>query len=221
MKVISPIFSSMRGKLGGAVGAVSRGGVAYFRALVIPSNPRSVQQTTMRLITTALAAAWRGTLSDLQRAGWTAISPDTSSGIDTYLAFNSQALLANDNRIDDAPDSRALITGPYEPANITVDASAHTVALAANSPGVDCAVNVFLSAPQQTSRLAQQFPFRFIGVSTDVEAGGTVNIPITHPAYNLVAGDIVYVRLVQFGLAGGTQEGKLASEQTFRATVVA
>ena len=53
--------------------------------------------------------------------------------------------------------------------------------------------------------------------------GGTVNIPATHPAYNLVAGDIVYVRCVQVGTSGGgdANPGRVSTEQIFRVIVVA
>lgn len=218
MKVISPIFSSMRGKIGGAVGAVSRGGVAYLRSLIIPSNPRSFTQTSVRLVMTALAAVWRGTLTDLQRAGWESISPPSSSGIDSYLKANAQPTLAGMAREDDAPDSLALVTLPLTAP--VVDASAHSITFTAIGADPDIDVNVFVSAPQRSSRLSRQFPFTFGGTISDVSAGGSVTLGTTHPAYNLVAGDIVYVRTVQFGDPGSANSGKVASEQEFRCVVV-
>lgn len=213
MKVISPIFSSMRGKLGGAVGSVSRGGVQYMRSLVIPSNPRSPYQTAARLVMTAIAAAWTNTLTGLQRAGWTSIAEASSSGIDAYVKSNSIPMLTGAARLDDAPDSLSLEAAVVVAAP-TVDASAHTIVTATAEPtAVDYAV--FISAPQPASRAAQEHPFTYAGT------GATVTLPSVHPAYNLVAGDIVYVRYVQFGTPLGVNAGKVATEQIFRVIVVA
>jgi len=221
MKFGQPLITSQAsGALGGLVGSSSRGGVNYFRVRAIPGNPRSPVQTKMRLILTSLAAAWASILTDLQRAGWAGLSSGSSSGIDAYVRANTNILLATQARLDDAPDSAASIVEPFDTPPV-VDASAHTIVLPARSGSVDCGVNVFISAPQRSSRLSQQHSFEFAGTSVDAEAGGTVSIPTTHSAYNLVAGDIVYVRLVQFGDAGGTQAGTVATEQIFRDIVVA
>ena len=214
MKWISPIFSSLSGKLGGAVGTTSRGGTKVLRSLIIPGNPRSIYQTTVRLIMTSMAAAWASTLTDLQRSVWESISPPNSSGIDSFVKGNMQRLLGALARVDDAPATLALTTTPV--LTVAVDASAHTVTFTA----VDAlqAMNVYVSKPQNSSRLSQQFPETFAGKAAATVA--TITLAVTHPAYNLVAGDIVYVKLVKFG-ADATNAGQVATEQLFRVVVVA
>jgi hypothetical protein len=217
MKVISPIFSSMRGKLGGAVGAVSRGGVAYLRSLVIPGNPRTLFQTTVRLVLTSLAAAWKSILNDSQRAAWAAIAGATSSGIDAYVKANTQLILGGGDRVDAAPDSLALVTTPI--TSVAVDASAHTVTPTGGGLGTDIDYNLFVSRSQFSSRLAQQFNFTFAG---HMEEGDTlITLDPTHPAYNLVEGDVVYVRIVQYGNNGGDLTAQVAPAQEFRVIVAA
>jgi hypothetical protein len=222
VKVISPIFGSMSGKLGGAVGATSRGGVQYFRKLVKPGNPRSLAQTTVRLVQTALAAAWKSTLTDLQRSGWEGIAPATSSGIDAFVKGNMQPLIAGLARTDDAPDSLALVTEPI--TAMVVDASDHSITPTGGGPAgagptATVSFNLYVSAPQSSSRLSRQHPYQFAGL---MQLGDTsVTIPTANPAYNLVAGDIVYVRVVQFHEPGGIGAGQVATAQEFRVTVQA
>jgi hypothetical protein len=173
----------------------------------------------MRLIQTALASAWRSSLVDADRAGWTAIAGPTESGIDAYIKGNAQRLLGGDAQIPTAPDSLALAASPAVAP--VVDASAHSITFAAIGSDPDISGNVFVSRPQASSRLSRQFGFTFAGRFADVSTGGTVTLGVTHPAYNLVAGDIVYVRLVQYAAAAATNAGAVAPDQEFRCIVVA
>lgn len=215
MKITSPIFGTMSGKLGGAVASKARGGVQYLRKLSIPSNPRSQYQTTIRLILTAIAAAWRSDLTGTQRSAWEGISPGQSSGIDSYVKANTNILLAGETRVDDAPASLALATDPLALTSVT---AATRVVLLDTAASVDIQFNVFVSRPQNASRLARQHPYTFAG--TVPAAGTSVVIPVGHPAAGLVAGDIVYVRVVQYGVSGGGFEAQVAPAQEFRAIVV-
>lgn len=221
MKFGQPILSSeLSGSLAGVVASSSRGGTNYFRVRATPGNPRSFAQTTMRLILTSVAAAWSSILNDAERAAWAAIAPSNSSGIDAYMKSNSNTVLAGLGRLDAAPASLALSTTPE--AAPVVDASDHKITFAANATGAIAGLNVYISKPQKSSRLSQQFGFTYAGTIDGVIAGGFVTIPTTHPAYQLTAGDIVYVRCVQVGKdVGGDPTGQIATEQDFRVIVTA
>ena len=74
MKILDIPQSGKRGlyvSQGGRYGQISR-------AFVIPSNPRTASQTSVRAILTRVAAAWRG-LQESQRAAWTAAASGVNS----------------------------------------------------------------------------------------------------------------------------------------------
>lgn len=221
MKFGAPILSSeLSGSLSGVVASSSRGGVGYFRVRARPGNPRSFAQSTMRLILTGIAAAWAGTLTDPQRADWAALAGSTESGINAYMRLNSQRILGGSDRDDDAPPTLSLTTAPY--VSVSVDASAHSIVLPAlASANANAKANVYISKPQRTSQLSQKFGFTYAGTVADVVAGGSAVMATTHPAYNLSAGDVVYVRVVQFGDPGDGSDDGVATEQDFRVIVVA
>ena len=86
MKILDIPQSGKRGlyvSQGGRYGQISR-------ALVIPSNPRTVAQTGVRGILSRIAAAWRG-LQESQRAAWTAAASAHPSrqniGLDKLLSL--------------------------------------------------------------------------------------------------------------------------------------
>jgi hypothetical protein len=221
MKFGQPILSSeLSGSLAGVVASSSRGGTNYFRVRATPGNPRSFAQSTMRLILTGISAAWASILTDPQRSDWAALAPSNSSGIDAFNKVNAHQLLGGLARLDDAPATLAFATAPY--GSVSVDASAHSVVLPALAAAPnDASVNVFISKPQRSSRLSQQFGFTYAGTLADVQTGGSVVMNSQHPAYNLTAGDIVYVRLVQFEGDADATPGPVATEQDFRVVVVA
>lgn len=218
MKFGSPLLSTeLSGALGGVVGATARGGVGYFRARVRPGNPKSYAQTLLRSIMTSLAGYWANTLSGTQRSNWEGISPAESSGIDTFIKGNMQNSLAGHAVITDAPGSLALGNTPI--ATITVDASSKTIAFTGFVTSADQELSVYATRAQSASRLSRQFSYQYVGHAEVAET--SVLIPATHPLYNLVAGDVCYVRVVPYGAEGGTDEGKVGTAQEFRCVVVA
>jgi hypothetical protein len=215
VKVISPIFGSMSGKLGGAVGATSRGGTQYFRKLVKPGNPRSLYQTNVRLILTALSAAWRSTLTGVQRAGWESIAGATSSGIDAFVKGNTQAIIGALARTDTAPLSLALVTDPVLTCQYVT--ATHTLSFTGTATA-NVKWNIYGSPPQGASRLAQQFPVRYLSTASAGAAVSAVQ-PTTSPLYPAIAGQIVYVEVAQFGTPGAAFAGQVATPQRFRVVV--
>lgn len=210
------LSSELRGSLGGVVASSSRGGTGYFRVRARPGNPRSLGQTTVRSILTSIAAAWVSVLTSVQRAAWAAISSENSSGIDSYIKGNALVMLGGDTRVEDAPVSLARASDPITVTPV-LDASAHTISITIPVDNTGRTA-VFVSAPQKSSRLAQRFNFLYVTASARDATGATaLAIPTQHPAYNAVAGDVVYVRTVNYG----DEDADVAIGQEFRIVVVA
>jgi hypothetical protein len=217
MKFGQPLITTeLSGSMGGAVASSSRGGVGYFRRRAIPGNPRTLGQTTMRTILAGITAAWVSTLTALQRSGWETISPPESSGIDSYVKGNSLVLLGGDARVDAPP---AALSFPSNPITTTpvYDASADTIVFII--PALNTGrTAVFCSAPQSASRAARQSNFLFVAATVEDAVGSqTINVPATHPAFAAVAGQVVYVRTVNYD----NDTGQVSIGQEFRVTVVA
>lgn len=213
MKFGAPILSSeLSGSLGGVVASKARGGVGYFRVRARPGNPRTLGQTTMRAILSALSIAWRLTLTGTQRAAWESAAPEGTSGIDRYVFANSQLLLAGQTRVDDAPTT-AFTPDPIT-SDVVLDESAGTIGFTIPAANTGF-VNVYATAGQSDSRGARQFNFLYVGHTVlDATGAVTVTIPATHPANFAAVGSVVYVRLVAFD-----PDGNVVTGQEFRVTV--
>lgn len=218
MKVISPIFSDLSGKLGGAVFAKARGGVQYARSLVIPGNPNSQAQTRVRNALTGAAAYWRSTLTIAQRAGWENLATGGKSGMDLFTAANSLKILAGEAVVAAAPSTLAAVFTP--PTGVVVDVSdseAQINGLTASDPwnAASGGILIFVSRPQSASRLSQQHPFTFAGFT---EGDGIITAAVaTLPSgYTPTAGQIVYVRIL-----GICADGRVTGDQVFRVTATA
>lgn len=224
MKIISPLFSVMSGRLGGAVGATARGGVNYLRSLVIPGNPNTQFQTAVRNIMTGLAGAWRATLTLAQRTAWEDLANSgsgTVSGEALYVGNNSVLTLGGGARQDTAPASASCILSPFTTAptiasstgQITVTLPNVTDPWAATQGGV---LNVFITPQQSASRLARQFSFQLVDSVLRGVGAPTTPFTIDYPPAlgSPVAGRIVYIRFVSAAV-----DGRKSGEQIFRMTV--
>lgn len=203
MKLGRPLFTTdMSGSVGGCTAAKARGGLLYLRSRVTPSNPRSGNQSRMRLILSGIAAAWRGTLTGTQRASWAALAGDNESGIDAFVKVNSQVVLAGGDRVDTPPASITLDAPP--PSALVVDASDHAVKITPVTFGDDIWGNVFVSSSKQNaSRLSQQFPYTYLGTVHFADASQvTIDFNTIAGLVGAAAGDIVYVRLVTVDING-------------------
>lgn len=177
VKAISPIFSSLKGKLGGAVANTSRFGITL-RSLVIPGNPQTVYQHAVRNILATLASYWDSTLTITQRATWTNLSEDTpgSSGGNTlFTKANSERVRGGGAIVTTAPDTMnglfsqlptaiAVTADDSDPVdhtlNFTLPADAALVDLWAIHDGG--LMNVYVSAPQKATRLTRIKPFTYV-----------------------------------------------------------
>lgn len=222
MRVSSPVFNEISGKLGGAVGMTSRFGM-FLRGLVTPNNPDSGPQFIVRNIAATLSAYWTSTLTPEERASWTNLAEDTpgaSDGKGLFVKANSLRL-----RLDDAADP-IVLTAPDTPSavfndtptavsvevdtltsdhalNFTLPADAAlTDSWAVNDGG---AIAVYVSRPQRATRLTKIKPNVFVGHlngdTTEASRPGGVNT-ISLDSDNALAGenfaaldvgDVVYV----------------------------
>ena len=217
MKMGAPLLTTeMSGSVGGLTASKARGGVRYFRSRVRPSNPRSSAQSTMRLILASLASAWSNVLGDSDRATWNAIAQPSESGIDVYTKINSQLELGGSGR-KDQPQGSGVHTVSQLTA-IGIDASTHLLSFTNTDFDDDDYVNIFIEVQKQkSSRLARQFPYRYAHTTNlNAAAPNTFDLNGFFPAGYLVAGDVVYVRFVQYNA-----NGAVAVPQEQRIIVVA
>lgn len=229
MLVNSPIFNEISGKLGGAVGMTSSAGM-QLRGRVIPSNPRGTQQERIRAILASNAAYWRDTLTDAQRAAWTGLAGPKESGIDVFTAANAILLQGGGTRVSNAPGTRAGVFTPFtesadETPNVGEIAVTSTNTLVWNPANATDSyqaaaggvINFSISPPQNSSRLARQFPVSWVGAKLRGGAATagvqTITLPDNYPT--LAVGDIVYARITSVGA-----DGKVAPSQTIRLTAV-
>lgn len=231
MKFGQPLFTSeLSGSTGGITAAAARGGVNYFRVRRRPGNPRSTEQSRIRSILAAVAAAWVGTLTIAQRAAWAGLAGASESGIDVYTACNTALLQGGGTRQDTAPSSRNGTWTP--PGALTVSAATGTWTVDAISATDDWnsaaggVLNIYVgTGQQQASRLSQQYPFRWgesqvragaaitaANVATAIEAA----VDAVLPGVALVAGRVLYIRLDPVAANGKTAVGTV-----YRVTVSA
>ena len=107
-----------RNKLGGHVFSKNRNG-AYIRQKVSPTQPRSPAQLIVRSSFGSFSKAWGGTLSDLQRSGWTSLAssnpvpdqfgnPQVLTGLQFYQRVNRNLHTIGAIRLDDAPPDQSV-----------------------------------------------------------------------------------------------------------------
>lgn len=113
----SAIVTVASGSLGGITASHNRGG-NYLRARVIPTDPGTGPQVTLRAIFGNLSSAWQ-TLTSFQREEWTTYAtnvpitgplgdPLTLTGQQMYIRCNTPRVQAGLTAIDDGPIVFAL-----------------------------------------------------------------------------------------------------------------
>lgn len=223
MKFGQPLLTTeLSGSIGGVTASSARGSVNYFRVRRVPSNPRSPAQTAVRVILTAIAAAWAASLSISQRAAWALIAPPEASGIDAYVEGNARAMQGGQARVDTAPATASLTIAPLiaDPVPKVTGALILLTIPSANQ-GI-ARFSVYASSPQPVSQLSRSTGYRYLGTTaTNVAGTISMSVPSSHPAFGMVAGQIVYISVRAFGdVFNAAQLGKTAVAQNFRATVI-
>ncbi|KKM08309.1 hypothetical protein LCGC14_1725150 [marine sediment metagenome] len=109
----SALVTQISGSIGGMTGSHNRGGM-YLRARVIPTDPGTILQTTMRAIIANLTSRWNDVLTAGQRTAWnlyasrvTLLNPlgdaINVSGINQYVRSNAPRAQTGNTLIEDAP----------------------------------------------------------------------------------------------------------------------
>lgn len=230
MKVISPIFSEMRGSLGGAVGSVARGGINYFRSKVIPTNPSTLLQTAIRMAVQSASSLWQNTLTELQQQGWFDISTGAQTGKSLFAKVNQPRIYSNNTeRVTVAAGTASTLKpayfgdAPTDGLNVSfalgqtpvIDDSSNNLQLGTIPAGEwntnadtdnNAAVFVYLSGPQSPSRGARQRPYQLvrayaINAETDINATA---IDLAGFGIPTVAGRVFYVKVYAQDYRGRT-----------------
>lgn len=111
--LVRGILTTMSGSLGGITAARNKGG-QYLRARVVPVNPQTPQQVTLRTIFAALAVHWGETLTAAQRTAWDTYAENVTvvnrigetvnlTGQQMYMRSNTPRLQTGAARVDDGP----------------------------------------------------------------------------------------------------------------------
>lgn len=223
MKVTSAILTTMSGKLGGAVASKARGGIQYFRKLVIPRNPRSFLQTAIRNATAGVSSAWKATLTQTQRDAWIATESGGATGQTLFMNVNNPRIYAENanktvdvagvaasptwSRIDTPPASYSTLF--TDPTTQTIDVSDDAIHITGCNPadtlftdtaaGKPALIYVFASRPQSASRNSRQYPYQLIAtiqvLNTDEPTDVDVSIDASSAGFALVAGEVMYLKL--------------------------
>lgn len=242
MKVISPLFSSMSGKLGGAVGSKARGGINYFRALVIPTNPSTLLQTAIRQAVQSVSSLWQNVLTETQQQGWWDIATGSSTGKTLFSKVNQPRIYAtNTDRVTtnagvgttivpayltDAPSGGLAVDFALDNAPVIDDPSNElqlgTIPAGNWNAGADgthkALVFVYVSGPQDPSRFARQHPYQLVRCLAIAVATAPAITDIDLSTYGIptVEGKVCYVKVY-----AQDKEGRTSLPIEYRVTITA
>lgn len=234
---------AMVGDLSGSIGSTtaSRNKFGpYFRSKVIPVNPNTTRQQTVRALFATLVTAWNDTLTDAQRTAWRLWATNTTiqgkdgnpiniTGQNAYIRFNTARTQIGGTRVDAGPTvfnngspatsfQSALGADIGEIGEVTGDFSTDANLDGLTSDDGDLAV--FLGGPINNSRLFFKGPYQ---LSTSVSfMAGQPNVailttePLQEQAIALVAGQF---RSIRFRLI--YDDGRLSEKFEALANVVA
>lgn len=166
------IVTDMRNKLGGHVFTKNRAG-AVVRTKVTPSNPQTVDQSSVRNRFTGLSQAWRN-LTQAQRDAWNAAVASyqrtdifgdlrSPSGINLFQRLNNVLLSVAESVIDTPPLPSAVENVYAVSMTAAVAAPAMSIILNEAVPA-DTAVKLFATAPLSAGRSFVKSQFRLIDV---------------------------------------------------------
>ena len=113
--LVRGILTTMSGSLGGITAARNKGG-QYLRARVVPVDPGSPAQTTLRTIFASLNVAWQTVLTQVQRDAWITYAANVTvvnrigetvnlTGQNMYVRSNTPRVQAGFARVDAGPTS--------------------------------------------------------------------------------------------------------------------
>ncbi len=137
MKFLSGFVTMGSGSIGGLCASHNRFG-RYLRGKVVPVNPATARQVSVRNALAQLSTRWRDTLTAGQRSAWETYAENTPvtdalgagitlTGLNWYVACNTLRLQAGLAVVDDGPIVFGLAT--MSPVSGVLTASDDTVAV--------------------------------------------------------------------------------------------
>lgn len=188
--LVRGIFTTMSGSLGGITAARNKGG-QYIRARVVPVDPGTGFQTTLRTIFGSLAILWQTTLTAAQRTAWDTYAENVTvvnrigetvnlTGLQMYIRSNVPRIQAGEARVDSGPTNFNL--GPFTPMSMSVAGGAAILSLTFDNTDAwaneDDAVAIVLASREAASTINFfKGPYQFAG---NIEGDGLT--PPTSPA---------------------------------------
>jgi hypothetical protein len=243
-KMISPIASSIRGKVGGLVFSRARGAEITGRSLAIPSNPNTLIQRDVRNAQISLSSRWRDVLTEEERELWWDLATGSQTGKGLYTTLNQPraygaANLDTDRTfkigtdpavaldIIDSPPAIRQFTDPFNVSyvvddsanNVVVTVPAALVAALAGSETAPGLLLIFASHQQPASAFSRKHPLGMIAsifVTEDTEADTQVTIPLQALGFTTQVGKVMY-----FKAQLSTPLGAYAKTGEVRQTIVA
>ena len=192
------IFTTLSGSLGGITAARNKGG-QYLRARVVPVDPGSPAQTTLRTVFSGLAIAWQTILTQDQRDAWDTYAENVTvvnrigetvniTGLNMYMRSNTPRVQAGFVRIDDGPTDFNL--GEFTDVSMTIAGGGSTLSISFNIADAwaneDDAIMTVLGSREKAPTINFfKGPYRLAG---QIEGDGTT--PPPSPAS--ITSDFVY-----------------------------
>ncbi len=188
--LVRGILTLMSGSLGGITAARNKGG-QYLRARVVPVDPGSPAQTTLRTIFASLNVAWQTILTQVQRDAWITYAANVTvvnrigetvnlTGQNMYVRSNTPRVQAGFGRIDPGPTSFNL--GEFTDVTIGIVGGTSNIDVTFDNTDAwaneDDAIMMVLASREQAPSI--QFfkgPYRFAGT-----IDGNSITPPTSPA---------------------------------------
>lgn len=234
---------AMVGDLSGSIGSTTASHNkfgSYFRSRVIPVNPNTGRQQTVRANFATLVNTWTTTLTPAQRIDWnnwadnTTIqgkdgSPINITGQNAYVRFNTARLQLGGARVDVAPTIfnngtpitafNSTLGGTNGDIGATAGAFSTTVTIGGGA-SADGDLSVFLGGPINISRGFFKGPYQFSTTIPIAEFAGTGTIATAAAAQEQAIGLVTaQFRSIRFRMI--YDDGRLSEKFEALGTVTA
>lgn len=215
--------AEMSGSMGGITASHNAGG-QYFRSRVVPTDPASPGQVTIRNAVGQLASRWAAVLTEAQRSAWNVYAANTPllnrigesrtiSGIAQYIRSNTPRIQANKAIIDEGPMTYMLPTITSSQTGIGPDSVSGTFDMFFdNTDGWATEAGgflfVYLSRPQNMSINFFKGPYQ-LALTVN---GNSPTAPVSPIAGTVLPFAVAAGMKVFFQLRAATADGRLSSE---------
>jgi hypothetical protein len=210
MKVLAGLITQGTGSIGGMTMSKNRAGY-YLRARVVPSNPRTPQQSAIRQGLSGLSQTWQG-LTAAQQSAWNTYAKEVPvildngqtkllSGFNWYLGANQLRLQAGEATVADAPTIFTL-AGTPQVSNVRYTAAATikadiSVLDVVQPTSEDDVLLFFVGRPQTLGTAYFKRPWQFVGTIATKDAGTDTEIDLTGSPYLANQNQLQWLRVVR------------------------